>query len=459
MVSKAFCVSCAILFVGMFAASAPAVEKPTSPQKTCVTKECHADYAKKAFVHGPVQTGDCDTCHKPADESKHTWKLVAEGNKLCTDCHSEQLAKKNVHEPLKSGDCTQCHNPHSSNAKFLLTEKTVSELCQGCHQVAKGLKFMHGPLAAGDCTICHQAHSSDHDNLLNKEPAELCFSCHTTTKSELSKFEFVHEPAKDSCTECHSGHGADNAMLIKGQIPQLCFSCHKDIQKTASDAKVKHLAVTEQGACMNCHTPHASTIKYGLKADPATLCLSCHNKPVGISKDETLPSFSTQIENKKFMHGPIAQKNCHGCHTSHGSDHFRLLVKGYPAQFYAPFSISNYELCFSCHPQSLVLNKNTPDFTNFRNGELNLHFIHVNKPEKGRTCRSCHATHASDLPKHIRETVPFGTWNLPVSFEKTDNGGSCKPGCHLPAGYDRVSPVTNRMSGENKQSEPATPKN
>jgi predicted CXXCH cytochrome family protein len=458
MASKTFCLSCMVIFIGIFAEIMPAVEKPTSLQKTCVTQECHADYGKKAFVHGPVGLGDCKSCHKSVDPSKHTWQLVREGKDLCSFCHLEQLAKKNVHEPLKTGNCTQCHNPHSSDGKFLLPKKTVSELCLNCHQVTEGLKFMHGPLAVGDCTICHQAHSSDHDHLLNNEPADLCFSCHTTTRSQLSKFEFVHEPVKNNCTGCHSGHGADNAMMLKGQMPQLCFSCHKDIQKVSLDSKVKHLAVIEQGACMNCHTPHASTIKYVLKADPATLCLSCHNKPVGISKDETLPSFTGQIENKKFPHGPVAQKDCKGCHVSHGSDHFRLLAKEYPSQFYAPFSISNYELCFSCHPQSLVLNKNTSNLTDFRNGELNLHFIHVNQPEKGRTCRSCHATHASDLPKHIRESVPYGMWNLPINFEKTEKGGSCKPGCHLPAGYDRDSAVVNQIKGENKPSEPATPK-
>ena len=49
-----------------------AVEKPTTPQQTCVTGECHADYGKKAFVHGPVGLGDCKSCHKPLKPEEHT---------------------------------------------------------------------------------------------------------------------------------------------------------------------------------------------------------------------------------------------------------------------------------------------------------------------------------------------------------------------------------------------------
>ena len=181
-----------------------------------------------------------------------------------------------------------------------------------------------------------------------------------------------------------------------------------------------------------------------------TLCMSCHDKSVGISKDEVLGAFTNEIKDKKFMHGPVGQKDCKGCHSTHGSEHFRLLAKEYPPQFYAPFDTENYELCFSCHPESLVLASETDDLTGFRNGNQNLHYLHVNKPRRGRTCRSCHATHASNLPRHIRESVPYGKWDLPIQFAKTETGGSCKPGCHLPFVYDRQSPVSYEKSQPSK---------
>lgn len=418
-----------------------AVEKPTSPQQTCVTSQCHADYSKNRYVHGPVGLGDCEVCHETVDEKKHTWQLTVEQNELCENCHSDQTTGKNLHKALDVGKCTQCHNPHSSDNKFFLVEPTVAQLCQNCHQIAEDAKFLHGPVAAKECTLCHNSHSSDYENLLVMAPSELCFSCHVVTKNELKKFEFVHEPAKKQCASCHDAHGADNSMLLKAQTPELCYPCHEDIKEVAENSKYRHSVVTEQGGCLKCHTPHASTVEYELRADPMTLCTSCHDKPVGVGKDKVIGSFTDQINGKKFLHGPVAQKNCKGCHISHGSKYFRLLTEEYPPQFYATFSTDNYKLCFSCHPESLVLTKQTSELTDFRNGDLNLHYLHVNKPRRGRTCRSCHATHASNLPKHIRKSVPYGIWELPIQFEKTETGGGCKPGCHLPFAYDRQGPV------------------
>ncbi len=430
-----------IVLICVLISNGLAVEKPTSPQKTCVTEECHADYSKKAYVHGPVGLGDCKSCHKPLDSNKHTYQFAREGKDLCEYCHLEQTAKKNVHEPLKTGDCAQCHDPHSSDNKFLILEKTVAALCENCHQTGKVFEFPHGPVAVGECTVCHESHASDYSNLLTVDPSELCFSCHVVTKDELTKFEFVHEPMKGDCVGCHDPHSAPNSKMVKDVAPFLCYTCHKDIQKVAENSHYQHSIVADIDGCMHCHTPHASTVKFLLKKDATTLCMTCHDKPQGISKDEVLPAFTDELKDKKFLHGPVAENDCSGCHVTHGSKYFRLLAKSYPPIFYAPFLEENYELCFSCHAESLVWTAKTDNLTDFRNGNINLHFLHVNKERRGRTCRACHATHASNQPKHIRKSVPYGMWELPIQFEKTATGGSCKPGCHLPFAYDRQSPV------------------
>lgn len=426
---------CILISIGL------AAEKPTTVTKTCVTEECHAEYSKKEYVHGPVGLGDCTACHKPLNPEEHTWQFERKGKDLCEYCHLEQSAKKIVHEPVKTGDCTQCHDPHSSDNKFLLPTKTVAALCETCHKVTEGMLFLHGPTAVGQCTVCHSSHSSDYANLLVAEQGELCFSCHVVMKDELKTYEFVHEPVKNDCIGCHDPHGAANSKMVKNLAPFLCYTCHKDIQKIVENSTYQHSIVGEIDGCMHCHTPHASTVNFLLKNDTMSLCLTCHDKPQKLSKDEVLPSFTKEIEGKKYLHGPVAEKDCSGCHSAHGSEYFRLLVKEYPPQFYAPFHVEDYALCFSCHSQDLVLTKETSNLTDFRNGDLNLHYLHVNKPQRGRTCRSCHATHASNLPKHIRESVPFGTWSLPIEFKKTQTGGSCAPGCHLPKKYDRNDPV------------------
>jgi len=62
----------------------------------------------------------------------------------------------------------------------------------------------------------------------------------------------------------------------------------------------------------------------------------------------------------------------------------------------------------NCHKEALVTTGKTVTITNFRNGEINLHMLHVNQ-NKGRTCRACHDVHASDQEDHIREEFRFAT--------------------------------------------------
>lgn len=435
------------LLICVLVSSGLAVEKPTTPQKTCMTAECHTEYGKMAEVHGPVALGDCKSCHKPLNVQEHTYQLAREGADLCQYCHLDQTTKKHLHNPLEDeGGCTQCHDPHGSDNKFFLSSKTVADSCKECHEVTKDMKFLHGPVAAGECTVCHDPHGSDYENLLGLDPNDFCFSCHEVTQNELKKFEFVHEPAKGECSGCHDAHGANNAQLLTENAPKLCYSCHEDIQKTAETSKYKHSAVTEPGGCLSCHTPHASTVRHGLKAAPLDLCLKCHDKEIKVDKNITIGNFAAQIKDKQFLHGPVGEKDCEGCHVAHGSNYFHLLAKEYPPQFYAPFSKENYDLCFSCHSESIVLTRETSDLTDFRNGSTNLHFMHVNKESRGRTCRSCHATHASDKPGHIRQSVPYGKWDLPVGFTKRQTGGTCESGCHMPYTYDRESPVDYRES-------------
>src|SRR5512139_202407 len=168
----------------------------------------------------------------------------------------------------------------------------------------------------------------------------------------------------------------------------------------------------------------------------------CHDKPLDTPNGKIVDMKEFLAKNKDH-HGPIAQGDCSGCHNTHGSDNFRILREYFPPVFYAPFDPKNYELCFSCHEKSIVLDPTTTTLTGFRNGDQNLHYVHVNKA-KGRTCRACHDAHATNNPKHIRDTVPFGAWGLPVGFQKTADGGSCLPGCNQKFDYNREKPVKNR---------------
>jgi hypothetical protein len=92
----------------------------------------------------------------------------------------------------------------------------------------------------------------------------------------------------------------------------------------------------------------------------------------------------------------------------------------------------------------MVLEEKTASLTNFRDGDRNLHFVHVNRDDKGRSCKTCHAIHGSNLPNHMASEVPFegSNWSMPIEFEKTTGGGKCAPGCHVPKTYTRGGPAT-----------------
>jgi hypothetical protein len=87
----------------------------------------------------------------------------------------------------------------------------------------------------------------------------------------------------------------------------------------------------------------------------------------------------------------------------------------------------------------VVLDKRTTSLTNFRNGDRNLHFLHVNR-EKGRTCLACHEVHAGSQERKIRVSTPFGEWKIPIKFSMTSTGGTCAASCHVEKKYDRKRP-------------------
>ena len=128
-----------------------------------------------------------------------------------------------------------------------------------------------------------------------------------------------------------------------------------------------------------------------------------------------------------------------------GSDNFRILRGRYPAEIYAPYRDGIYEACLICHDKNLLRYPDTTIYTGFRNGNQNLHFLHVANKRKGRTCRVCHEPHASNGEKLIsKEGSQFGEWRIPLNFRITPTGGSCAPGCHQAFSYDREKPVVYR---------------
>jgi len=411
----------------------------------CTKAGCHEEYTKRPIVHSPVETGACDACHEADPGAEHQFKPTATGADLCTECHEEeQFQGKVVHGPVVQGQCVSCHDPHGGKAKGLLTTDTIAALCSECHdKTLDGLAFVHGPAAIGQCTACHQPHASEHPSLLRAADRELCFECHSEVQERTASMKHIHQPVEGSCLSCHKPHGAANKMMLSATAPGLCLDCHDTIAQRLESAKWKHSPVTTERACLTCHDAHASEAAgLALPTGSTPLCLSCHNKEIMTPKG-TIINVAAHLESNSHHHGPVQNGDCTACHNPHGGEWVAFLAYEYPSRFYAAFKPDGYQLCFECHEASSFESPETDADTEFRNGTRNLHYVHVNKSFKGRTCRACHDPHASRNPKHIVERVPFGNWNIPLNFQLTPTGGSCQPGCHQPYRYDREQPVVN----------------
>jgi predicted CXXCH cytochrome family protein len=418
--------------------------KPTvaTPLQDCTTAGCHAPIQEFRSLHGPVNVNACDACHQVVDPAQHTFALARQGADLCTFCHQLELPDDAViHKPVLEGQCLSCHNPHGGSGPSLMRRGSMRALCSQCHEdKITGKKAMHGPVAADSCGACHKSHSAPFANLLSVQGNDLCFTCHAEMKTAMAQAAFVHEAVKQDCNQCHDPHASDFPMQIRQAPLELCASCHEDQRQAALNAPVPHAAVTEGDACLNCHTAHGSSLAKLMKTQPIKMCMSCHSEPIERESMRTVASVAEVLDPNLVKHGPINEGDCTGCHAVHGSQVARLLDKEYPEKFYQNFDPVKYELCFSCHDKQLVELPKTEGLTGFRNGQTNLHYLHVNK-EKGRNCRACHSTHASVNPVHVRQSVPFGKWEMPINFTKTQAGGSCSPGCHKPLQYNRDEPV------------------
>jgi len=411
-------------------------------KETCVTDKCHSTMGKEKFIHGPVSTGDCEFCHKTV--GKHKFEPIKNLVELCYRCHDRLNTMKSVHDPVKNGYCTGCHNPHQSPNKFQLVA-SGADLCFKCHNksIIDG-KFVHGPAAVGSCSTCHDPHQSDFPKMLFASGNDVCVSCHSDKFDDFKTKKFMHAPVKDNCVNCHNPHSGNYKYSLSAEGDRdLCFACHADKEKEIAEAKVKHGGLEGGKKCLGCHDPHVSNYVKQLIMQPADLCLSCHDREY-TNANGKVANMKAYLENNKIVHGPIKQKDCSSCHNAHGSNNFRMLREYYPPVFYASYDPNNYKLCFMCHEKALATEERTTTLTGFRNGDLNLHYVHVNKQQKGRTCRVCHDAHATNNPSLIRDAVPFGTWNLPINFAKTENGGRCLPGCHQLFQYDRNKMIVNR---------------
>jgi len=302
------------------------------------------------------------------------------------------------------------------------------------------VRWAHSPFAHGDCSICHERDDAKDPGKLRGGPNDLCLQCHAETARDMRRLPFVHEAAKKDCTSCHNPHNSYYRKLLHRPPKELCTSCHTDIGRMIEQGQVTHAPVAKGNTCRNCHDAHAAPVQHLLKGLPRDLCMKCHGRDgLKANNGRPLPNLEKLLAANPKHHEPIDKKDCSACHSPHGGDNFRLLIEQYPESFYSAYSKKNFALCIKCHQEPAITTAKTSTRTGFRDGTRNLHYVHVNRPQRGRTCRACHGVHAASQIHLIRDDVPYGSsgWKLEVNYVKTEDGGRCTKTCHGAEEYSR----------------------
>ncbi len=403
----------------------------------------------------------------------------------CLACHEQglrigdRIATPVSHPPYEN--CTQCHVPAGNRgfdaaaagpatdtafaalASFGGGERPradapptiphatfMRENCATCHgelggtgpATSHGLpltRHMHEDEMQDQCVRCHVPTGLGEQAVPDRgEVSRVCLDCHQDVAVRMGAAATAHQPAVDDCTACHSMHAGRHERLLRQEVREGCLSCHQQVEDELRLGSYAHGAMIEDKSCAQCHDPHGSPMPRLLVDRMDRLCLSCHDSPKVAPDGRVIADMRGELS-QPFLHGPVEAGDCSSCHRSHGTANAHLLRHPYPDRFYAEFDLDNYGLCFGCHSPDLVLVRQTDRLTGFRDGDVNLHYVHVQRDERGHTCRACHATHGSSQPMHLAEVVPFegSDWPMPIGFEQDEDGGSCAPGCHDAKSYRR----------------------
>lgn len=204
--------------------------------------------------------------------------------------------------------------------------------------------------------------------------------------------------------------GQNELKLKEGAAGTLCLGCHDALAEKMKKPFV-HTPLAE-GECIGCHNPHTSTYEMLMSTTTKEICYTCH--------DSMVP------EGAASVHQVVADGQCISCHDPHAADNESNLLK------------KGSQLCFECHQDMAAK-------------------IEANKyshPPVKDDCLGCHKAHASEnhekllddsspglcLQCHSTDKETFKSLHMNYPVEK----GDCTS-CHDPHGsstaamlYDNV---------------------
>ncbi len=379
--------------------------------------------------------------------------------------------------------CTSCHDPHKDvYSNFLITTNEFSNLCFICHDRTYWDNSTHN-------TSINTWNGTGANPWSHLESAYLnvsqngCENCHDTHNAKGNKRLMKALTEEDNCLDCHNGNvalkdvQADITKTYRHDVYGYT-NIHNPIEDVLSNTK--HVE------CQDCHNPHASnettsTAPYlkgynkgvnginqsGNIVNPANyeyeMCYKCHSDsfwtPVSafprlinennsrLEFDVSNPSFHPVVgaRNNSEVSANLIYPNtistilyCSDCHASdnsdvsgpHGSIYPYILKNQYLTDDYTVESPTAYQLCYSCHNRSNIINDNNTF------PEHKKHIVKEDTP-----CSVCHDPHGISSMQgstfnnsnliNFRTDIVFPSSSGLLKFEDTGvRSGRCYLTCH-----------------------------
>ena len=328
--------------------------------------------------------------------------------------------------------CTSCHDPHRNLTNdFLLVTNQYSELCFSCHNRDFWSFSTHST-----STATWNGNGTDpwpHTDYLNVAE-NACENCHKPHKAG-NKLRLLNTLAEENnCLPCHNGNVASTNIVTQLAKPYLHNVYGYNLEH---DAVEDALVLSMHVECEDCHNPHAvnnttavapaangfltgvsGINQSGNPVDPIQyayeLCYRCHadspSKPASLTTRQ-IEQNNVRLEfdpgnpshhavnapgtnaNVPSLIAPLTESSiiyCTDCHASdgsgapagpHGSIFPGQLKYRYLTADNTVESPSAYELCYSCHSRTSILDDESFDD----------HDKHIR--DERTPCNACHDPH------------------------------------------------------------------
>ncbi len=378
--------------------------------------------------------------------------------------------------------CISCHDPHKNPyTNFLVASNQFSDLCLRCHDRNYWPTSSHSTSGAA----WNGSNTDPWSHIEFPYPTvseNACENCHDPHNSAGKPHLLKAATEEGNCLDCHSGSVATTDILTQ---TLKTYSHNVYGYNQVHDPNEAAMPAAPHAECQDCHNPHAVNASSAMApaangflmgvqgidrggnavssiTNAYELCYRCHadspakpNSPTSRQIEQDNVRLEFDLANPSFhpiegagvnadvpsLIAPLTESSiiyCTDCHASdgagspagpHGSIYPRILKYRYETDDLTLESVTNYELCYSCHSQTSILGDNS-----FKG-----HSMHIR--EEKTPCNACHDPHGiSGSQGNSSNNSHLINFDLSIvspdkmgrlRFEDTgSNSGRCYLTCH-----------------------------